>query len=171
MSSNVHLCMQYGWVCPVVVCPAIPDTCETVEYFIMEHGHTTVGGQRVTVQCQSCEYCMDFPQQSNTDSARRGRRNANHHRRHVGSTIISSICHSRRSHNCIYILSYIIQSVSDPFFRACLKENSSLHSLSANFLHDIFLPKQPNYRMTFFIRHLDIINVNCLFWSLVWTDD
>lgn len=73
---------RYGWVCPVVVCPAIPDTCETVEYFIMEHGHTTVGGQRVTVQCQSCEYCMDFPQQSNTDSARRGRRNANHHRRH-----------------------------------------------------------------------------------------
>lgn len=65
----------YAIVCPSVVCPLLPDTCQTREYIIQEVSFMDDSGRQVRVQCRSCEYCMDLP----SDLRRAGRRSRRHH--------------------------------------------------------------------------------------------
>lgn len=55
--------LPYYWMCPEVRCPTISSQCQTVEYIVYEYQYEVRGKGIVNVRCQSCEYCLDMPQE------------------------------------------------------------------------------------------------------------
>jgi len=81
MTTMMMICMiiqvycvmqQYFWQCPLVECPPVSDACETVEFLVYTFQYRLPSGQHtddddqssggqaaVSVQCESCPYCLD----------------------------------------------------------------------------------------------------------------
>lgn len=52
------LFLQYGLICPSVVCLPMANDCALVEYIVLEYD-VYVDGRSVKIRCQSCPYCLD----------------------------------------------------------------------------------------------------------------
>jgi len=78
---------QYYWMCPDVVCPSLPESCEQSEFIIFEYDFEGRDGRAVSVRCESCEYCLDVPTTTTNSSnssttSRRERRSLYGHTSH-----------------------------------------------------------------------------------------
>ena len=50
--------LQYGLICPSVICLPTANDCSLVEYIVLEYD-VYVDGRSVKIRCQSCPYCLD----------------------------------------------------------------------------------------------------------------
>jgi len=86
---------QYFWQCPLVECPPVSDACETVEFLVYtfqyrlpsgqhpdhDHDQSSGGQAAVSVQCQSCPYCLDRSPRTPQRSRPRSRSSQQNNRR------------------------------------------------------------------------------------------